>query len=285
MADQAERLRQLVRESRSAARTVAVTSGKGGVGKTNMSLNLGILLSAMGERVIVLDADLGLANIDVICEVQARYNLAHVLAGKKTLAEIVVPGPGGVRIVPGASGITQLADASDADRQRLLDQLQQLERTCDTMIIDTAAGIGHNVTDFAASADVVLVVTTPEPTAITDAYAVIKVLTRDDDYPEMRCVVNMAASRKEATEVLERMTGAARQFLGAYVQPAGEVLHDQHVPMAVRRRQPFVMEFPGCDAAICLRRLAGSLAVRQPTLGPKRGFFRRLFGRWTRRAG
>ena len=292
MTDQASKLRDLVRQvagtvpaspHRRAARTLAVTSGKGGVGKTNLALNLGIALAHAGESVIVMDADLGLANLDVICELDARYNLSHVLTGRRQLEDIVVPGPGGVRIVPGASGIARLANCTADERERLVRDLARLEGWCDTLIVDTGAGISDNVIAFALSSDLTIVVTTPEPTAITDAYATIKVLTRNEEYGDVRCLVNQAGSRREAHEVLERITVAARQFLNVYVASAGYVLTDPAVPISVRRRRPLMLEFPTSQAARCVQGIAHKLALtrRKPD---RRGFFRRLAGFFSRSA-
>src|ERR1041385_2437859 len=179
MVDQAAQLRSLVRERRRAS-VVAITSGKGGVGKSNIAVNLAIKLAAANKDVVLLDADLGLANADVLCNVDLKTNLAHVIARKHELAEVMVKAPGGFRLIGGASGLARMADLTDGDRQRLLEALAELEQTTDAILLDTGAGISPNVLAFAKAADHVMVVTTPEPTAITDAYAVIKVMTRDN---------------------------------------------------------------------------------------------------------
>src|SRR3954447_16522594 len=179
MVDQAAQLRSLVRQRRRAS-VIAVTSGKGGVGKSNVAVNLAIQLSKAGKRVVLLDADLGLANVDVLCNVDLTTNLSHVIARKKELREVMVDAPGGFRLIGGASGLARMADLADADRQRLVEALAELEQTADVILIDTGAGISPNVLTFTRAADHVLVVTTPEPTAITDAYAVIKVISRRD---------------------------------------------------------------------------------------------------------
>src|SRR5438046_1046214 len=180
MIDQATQLRSLVRERRRAS-VIAVTSGKGGVGKSNISVNLAIQLAAAHKRVVLLDADLGLANADVLCNVDLPCNLSHVIARRKELHEVLVAAPGGFSLIGGASGLARMADLSDDDRQRLVDAMGELEHLADVILIDTGAGISPNVLSFTRAADHVLVVTTPEPTAITDPYAVVKVLTRDGD--------------------------------------------------------------------------------------------------------
>src|SRR5437764_7213932 len=166
-------------EVRPRASVIAITSGKGGVGKSNIAVNLAIKLAEAGKHVVLLDADLGLANADVLCNIDLPHNLSHVIARKKELKDVMVKTPGGFYLVGGASGLARMADLSDQDRQRLVDALGELERQCDIILIDTGAGISPNVLSFARAADHVLVVTTPEPTAITDAYAVVKVLSRD----------------------------------------------------------------------------------------------------------
>src|SRR5687767_6237710 len=169
--DQATTLRSLVqdeRETRRRASVIAITSGKGGVGKSNVAVNLAIKLSAAGKRVVLLDADLGLANADVLCGVDLRSNLSHVIARKKELHEVMVKAPGGFRLIGGASGLARMADLSDLERQRIVSALAELEESADIILIDTGAGISPNVLSFTRAADQVLVLTTPEPTAITD---------------------------------------------------------------------------------------------------------------------
>jgi len=178
--DQAQQLRTMMGQ-RAGANVIAVTSGKGGVGKSNVAVNLAITLSAAGKTVVLLDADLGLANADVLCNIDLPHNLSAVIARKKQLHEVMVKGPGGFNLVGGASGLARMADLTDADRQRIVRALAELESRADIILIDTGAGISPNVLSFTRAADHVLVVTTPEPTAITDAYAVVKVLTRVRD--------------------------------------------------------------------------------------------------------
>src|SRR3982751_3770887 len=179
MIDQATQFRSLVRQQqRPRASVIAITSGKGGVGKSNVAVNLSIKLASAGKHVVLLDADLGLANADVLCNIDLPCNLSHVIARKKELRDVMVRAPGGFHLIGGASGLARMADLTDFDRQRLVDALGQLEQQTDIILIDTGAGISPNVLSFTRAADHVLVITTPEPTAMTDAYAVIKVVTR-----------------------------------------------------------------------------------------------------------
>jgi len=260
--DQAQALRRLVMKSASVrrARTVAITSGKGGVGKSNVAVNLAVRLSMMGRRVVLLDADLGTANADVLCDVRAGATLAHVVAGRRSLQEVMVDAPGGFRLIPGASGLAQMAALSEFERGRLVQQMQEVEADADLILIDTGAGVGPNVLSFAAAAEQVLVVTTPEPTAVTDAYAVIKTLRRHTDQtPDMRLVVNMARQAGEGREVHARISAVCRKFLKLDLGYAGHIALDPRVPASVRRRRPFVLDAPTSEAAACITQLAHRL--------------------------
>jgi flagellar biosynthesis protein FlhG len=238
------------------ATTLAVTSGKGGVGKTSVSVNLAVQLAQMGRRVILLDADLGTANADVICNLNAPRNLSHVVAGRCSLHEALVDAPGGFRLIAGASGLSQMAALGDFERARLMDQMRVLEDEADLILIDTGAGVGPNVLGFLVAVDQVLVVTTPEPTAITDAYAVIKTACRQSSELDLRLLVNQVRDEREARGVHDRVAGVCRRFLNVTPRYAGYVLSDARVPHAVRRRQPFVLEHPASPASMCVHRLA-----------------------------
>src|SRR5437899_2451423 len=211
--DQATNLRSLVLR-RPRASVIAVTSGKGGVGKSNIAVNLAVQLASAGKSVVLLDADLGLANADVLCNIDLPFNLAHVIARKKELKDVMVKGPGGFKLIGGASGLARMADRSHDDRQRLGGALAGLALQADVILIDTGAGISPNVLSFTRAADHVLVVTTPEPTAITDAYAVIKVINKDGQQRRMSLLVNQVCSAAEARAVYERISSVAKKFLG-----------------------------------------------------------------------
>jgi flagellar biosynthesis protein FlhG len=273
--DQASRLRELMRASRG-TRTIAVTSGKGGVGKSNVALNLSILLSAAGNRVALVDADLALANLDVLANVTVRSNISHVIAGRRTLEETIIDLPSGVQFVPGASGLAKLADLSDFQRAKLMSDLGALEADNDVIVTDCSAGIGPAVMNFACAAGHVMVVTTPEPTAITDGYAVIKSVIQRNYNGYMSLLVNMATSRQEARTTYQRIATVARQFLGARVFDAGYVLTDPKVTEAVKKREPFVLAYPRSPASRCLAALATKLRSGSALVGQKQGFFRRV---------
>src|SRR3954462_8889651 len=248
--DQATQLRSMAARSR--ASVIAITSGKGGVGKSNIAVNLAIKLASAGKEVVLLDADLGLANADVLCNIDLPCNLSHVIARKKELNEVMVKGPGGFHLIGGASGLARMADLTDFDRQRLVDALGQLEQQTDIILIDTGAGISPNVLSFTRAADHVLVITTPEPTAITDAYAVVKVISRDGAVHRVSLLVNQVRAPAEAKIVYDRIAKVARQFLNVSVFDAGYIPADDNVAMAVRRRVPFSLAFPRTPATISI---------------------------------
>ncbi len=281
MLDQATHLRSLVRhragvDTAASAMVIAVTSGKGGVGKSNIAVNLAIKLAAGGKKVVLLDADLGLANADVLCNVDLPANLSHVIARRRELREVMVRAPGGFYLIGGASGLSRMADLTDADRRRLIDALGELEQTSDVILIDTGAGISTNVLTFTRAADHVLVVTTPEPTSITDAYAVIKVLSRDGGDRKISLLVNQARSIAEARGVHDRIARVARQFLNVSILDAGYVSADDQVPACVRRRIPFVLGAPRSHASACMDRLAMRLQSGVANPAAAHGFFNRM---------
>jgi flagellar biosynthesis protein FlhG len=260
------------------ARAIAVTSGKGGVGKSNIAVNLAVCLARLGRRVCLLDADLGLANADLLCGLTPRLTLEHVVCGRCRLAEAMLLAPGGFRLIPGACGVARLADLGGRQRLALLEQLTSLERVADTVIIDTAAGLSTNVLAFAAAARRVIVATTPEPTAMTDGYGMIKALAARAPRTRVDLVVNMAASRAEAESVFGRMDRVSRTFLGRSLELAGTVPTDPAVREAVRHRVPFVLFSPDSRATAALYRLAHRVAGVEPAASARgtEGFFTRL---------
>lgn len=277
MADQAQRLRELARTVRSQARVIAVTSGKGGVGKTGASINLGIALAQRGARVVVMDADLGTANVEVLLGLSSLYNLEHVIAGEKGLRDVVVRGPGGIELVPGSSGLAQVADMSRAQRQRLLAGLQELQAGADYIIIDTMAGIGRNAVSFAAAADEVILISTPEPTSIVDAYAMLKTLHHAREDVAMRLLVNMAVNEAQVKAVATKLANVARHYLGRNLSLLGYLPRDAHVPQSVMQSAPYVLHYPQSPAARCMQQIAERVHA-QPMAAPQReaGFLRRF---------
>lgn len=241
-------------------RVISVTSGKGGVGKTNIAANLAYLLSRRGKRVLILDADAGLANIDVILGIRSPCNLYHVLKGEKKLAEAIVTGPGGIRILPSSSGIPEMADLSRGQKLTLIDELNTLHGALDVMLIDTGAGISSNVMYFNMAAKEIMVVTTPEPTALTDAYALIKVLYQRHAKRRFRLIVNMAKSATEAKEVYDRVSRATDHFLNLTIEYLGFVLLDEKVREAIRQQKAVAEIFPNAKASRCLAEIAEKIS-------------------------
>lgn len=276
MTDQAQKLRLMVRNARKTARVLAVTSGKGGVGKSNVAANLAICLSAAGKKVVLLDADLGLANLDVLLPINARANLAHVISGKKRIQDVMQTGPAQIQVICGASGISKMADLNEFQRQRLIQEMAYLEHLADVIIVDTGAGISPNVLSFCNAADHNLVVTTTEPTSITDAYAMIKTLHRARSHAKISLLVNMADNRDQAKKLYQRIAAVTRKFLDAPLYDAGYVLRDAHLVQAVHRRQPVVIAYPRCQAAACFVALAQKLARARKENFQKSGFFRKV---------
>ncbi|MBM83262.1 MAG: hypothetical protein CMJ78_22095 [Planctomycetaceae bacterium] len=271
MNDQATALRSMMERRRTddatkepthcvPTRTIAVTSGKGGVGKTNIALNLAIALAQQGASVCILDANLGLGNVDLLCGLSAYWNLSHVVTGARSLSEILLDGPGNIHVVPGASGLNDLADCPEAARHEILEQMEDLERNHDFLIIDTGSGIHESVRQFALAADTIMIVTTPEPTSIADAYALIKSVSAADP-PQLHVVVNQADSQSHARSILTRLQQTSRMFLKTDVIAEGFIPRDDNVPAAVLNRIPFVLNSPQTAASKQIHRLAHAQRV------------------------
>ncbi len=218
------------------ARIIAITSGKGGVGKTNIVANIGYALCKAGQRVLIFDADLGLGNLDVLLGLTPRYNLSHVVRGKKTLNEVIVNGPGNMKILPASSGVQELTKLNRTQKIGILNELNNLVSSFDVVLIDTAAGISSNVLYFNASANEIMVVVTPEPTSITDAYALIKVLSVKYREKHFKLLVNFAASTKEADETSRQLSLVAERFLDVSIEYFGHILLDENVKKGVRKQ-------------------------------------------------
>ncbi|MFO0950266.1 MAG: P-loop NTPase [Isosphaeraceae bacterium] len=297
MSDQADGLRKLVRERSGAsallalappapapvaapprARSLVLTSGKGGVGTSNLALNLAIALGELGERVVLVDADLGLANIDLLCGINPGRDLGDVLAGDVPLEDVVVEGPAGVRILPGAHGMRTLPELLDGAPARLAAELATFERSADCVIVDAGSGLNPAVSALAAAAGETIVVTTPEPTSIADAHAAIGRLRRLPGV-SLRVVVSQSRSTAEAHDVLERVCLTSRQFLGAVVTPLGHVRFDRRVPTAVRSRTPFLTAAPHSLASRSVRRLARAWLSEHSGASRRPGFFDALTAR------
>ncbi len=262
--------------STSAARgsILAITSGKGGVGKTNVVVNLAASLARLGHRVGIIDADFGLGNIDVVLGLTPAFHLGHCLSGERTLDEITVTGPAGIRIVPAATGIRALTSLTPEQWGRFESLIARIVADLDFLLIDTAAGISNNVIDLLALADRVLVVTSPEPAAIVDAYAMVKILTGGDFERELGIVVNSARDAEEAGLVYRQLDIATSRFLGRSLRFHGFVVQDPAVRDAVLGQRPVVEHLPQAPASGCFRVLAWRLAGGAGSLSPLRLAYR-----------
>ena len=258
--DQASKLRHTATATAKRLRTIAITSGKGGVGKTSLAVNLGLLMAGDGHRVALLDGDMGLANVDVLLGLAPKFTLRHVVEGQKELTEIILQGPNGLYVIPGSRGVEAMAHLSSAEQAQLLERLGQLEGMFDLLLIDTAAGISPNVLSLILAADEAIVVTVPEPTSITDAYAVIKVLSRHRADLRANILMNMVESASQAEEVFKELQRVIRHFLKVEVGYAGHVLRDECVGRAVCEQKPFSICFPYARASRSVQDLARSLA-------------------------
>ncbi|MGC9327642.1 MAG: P-loop NTPase [Candidatus Hinthialibacter sp.] len=259
---------------------IAVTGGKGGVGKSNIACNLAIAMAQMNKHVMVLDADLSLANVDVLLGLTPRYNLSHLIRGVKTMKEIMIEGPAGVRIIPGGSGVEELTQLNSTEMARLFSAFDGIQPAPDIFLIDTAAGIHPNVMQFLTAADQVIVVTTPEPTAYTDAYALIKTLLKHQNGQEIGLLVNMAQNAREAAEVLRLMLQMCRQFLNLSFNNIGFVPRDPDVLKAVRYQKPFLLRSPNSPASKTIRNIAATILQIEFKNNQSKGlrrFFQRFF--------
>lgn len=237
-------------------KVIAVTGGKGGVGKTNLSVNLGVALAEMQRRVVLMDADLGLANVDVLLGLQAKHNLADVLAGHCSLRDILLTGPAGLRVVPASSGMQQMAQLSAREHAAIINSFSDLSDQLDVFIVDTAAGISDTVVSFVRAAQEVVVVVCDEPSSITDAYALIKLLSTEHGVFRFRVVANMTRTSQEGVNLFNKLNGVCERFLDVSMQFLGAVPFDENVRKAVQKRKALLEVAPTCKAAQAIRALA-----------------------------
>lgn len=278
MEEQAEELRELMKDESSSkekssknakkesnTRIIAITSGKGGVGKTNFAVNMAIAYAQLGKKVILIDGDLGMANVNVLLNIVPQYNLMHVINKKKTMKEIVMDTEFGIKFIAGANGFSKIANLTVEELEYFANQFATLGNA-DIIIIDTGAGIANNVLQFVAAADEVIVVTTPEPTAITDAYGIIKIITTEivDRTVDLKLIVNRVHSADEGKRISERIISIAGQFLGYKVEYLGFVYEDSVVQASVIRQKPFIVVNPTSKPAVCLKHIVGRIEKTEP---------------------
>ncbi|MES9830299.1 MAG: MinD/ParA family protein [Candidatus Thiodiazotropha sp.] len=237
-------------------RVIAVTGGKGGVGKTSISANLGVAFAELGRRVMLLDADLGLANLDVILGLHAERNLSHVMQGECSLEDVMVTGPKGMRVVPGASGIQQMAEMTPAENAGLIHAFSEVANDVDVLLIDTAAGISDLVISFSRAAQEQIVVVCDEPASITDAYAIIKLLNREHGISRFRILANMVKSVQEGRDLYNKMCRVTDQYLDVMLNYMGSIPYDEQLRKAVRSQKPVVEAYPRSRVSQAFKNLA-----------------------------
>ncbi len=255
----------------SATRVYAITSGKGGVGKTAVVANTATAMAKMGKKVLILDADLGLANIDVVFGLAPRYNLNHFFAGDQSLSSILADGPHGIKILPAGSGVQNFTRLDSHQKLRLLDGLDQMHNDFDFVLIDTEAGISENVTYFNTAAQEILVVTTPDPTAITDAYALMKLLSTQYHEKRFNLVVNQIQHENEALDVFRKLTMVSNRYLDISIDFLGSIPADKQMTDAIRKQQVIVDLYPASKISTAFASLATTICSEHPPAPPKGG--------------
>ena len=266
--DQASKLRNIFQQKMNdtanntnfSSRVITVTSGKGGVGKSNTTVNLAIQLSKLGKKVVILDADLGLANVELLLGVVPKYSLADVMNGSKTIEEILTPGPSGVQFISGGSGVKELVRVSDAQLNFFLQNLKKLDSIADIILVDTGAGLSNSVMSFVKAVEEVIVVTTPEPTAITDAYSLIKVLKNEtENLPKISFIINRVEDEKEGMDIFSKLEKVSSKFLQINLNYLGSVPFDTYLVKAVKKQEPVVNLFPRAISAKAFENIGNKL--------------------------
>lgn len=286
--DQANNLRSLIQQIDNgrenvqlSSRVITVTSGKGGVGKTNFSLNLAIQFSKQNKRVVIIDADFGLANIEVLFGIIPRYSLADVLKGTKDIEEVLTDGPMGIKFISGGSGLRELSNITERQMNYFINNFSYLDTISDIIIVDTGAGISKSVVNFIKASDETIIVTTPEPTSITDAYALIKTIKEEAvKMPDFKVVVNRVDDEEEGIEIYNKINKASSKFLGVQLENLGYIPYDRFLVKAVKHQQPASICFPSCDFTKSIEMVASKLmnipyAEKNKEAGV-RGFVKRL---------
>ncbi len=283
--DQAEGLRNIVKQKddqlfqdKKLARVITVTSGKGGVGKSSLSINLAIELSRMGKKVIVFDADFGLANIEIMLGLRPEYNLADLMFRGKSLKEIITYGPENIGFISGGSGINELANIKKDQVYSLIQRLYELDTMADVIIVDTGAGISDSVLEFVAASAEVLLVATPEPTSITDAYALLKTLNRNSSYRPEKTIIKMVANQihneKESEELFEKLSIVVNKFLNIDVEFLGSIPYDHSMQLSVMKQAPVTITAPNSNASKAISRMAHKINHSEEAKKEYRGIIR-----------
>lgn len=285
MADQAEKLRRVSQVVlsrnyiKSPARVIAITSGKGGVGKTSFAVNFALSLIKCGKRTLIIDADLGMGNVDVVLGCSSPYNIMHLKDNLLSVDDIIVEGPLGLKFMSGGSGFQQLSNLTDQEMKLIVDKVICCDDVFDFIIIDTGAGLNHNMLKFLLAADDIVLITTPEPTAITDAYAVLKTFIMLKGQGITRLVVNRITDNREGLVTAEKIQKVAQRFLAVDIELLGSIKEDYHVLKAIKQQQPVLIAYPDCSYANAIQNIAHFMATGDYPKEQKgfKGFLNRLF--------
>lgn len=252
--DQATGLRRMTNIK--PVRVIAIASGKGGVGKTNLSVNLGVSLCKLGKKVALLDADMGLANVDILLGLHPEYNLTHVINGEKTLGDIVVEGPHGLKVIPASSGVQHMAEMGIIEQAGIISAFSEFEHDIDVLLVDTAAGIHSSVVNFARASQEILIVVCDEPTSLTDAYALIKLLNRDHGVNRFHIITNMVDTLQDGKALYQKLCKVTDQYLDVALYFTGAIPFDKSLRQAVKKQQAVVESMPQSPASQAIKGLA-----------------------------
>ncbi|MFW6278808.1 MAG: MinD/ParA family protein [Bacillota bacterium] len=294
MFDQASKLREMVKKDQNSnqqepkkqkkTKTIAIASGKGGVGKSNITVNLGLALQEIGEDVLLIDADMGMANLDILLGLTQKYNLSHILQEKCSFSEALMKGPKDIDILPGTSGVEDFVNINQKEVGRLLNIASQMEANYDIILIDIGAGIHKSVLSFIVGADQAGIVLTPEPTAIMDAYSLIKILSKHKSKNRVGLVINQVESKKQAVELSDRMKSVIQEYLTQEISLMGFIPYDKFLKKSVQKQKPLLLSYPESKASKAIRRLARNLSENDDQKQAKgvKGFVYRLLGVFNR---
>jgi flagellar biosynthesis protein FlhG len=260
------------------AKIIAVTSGKGGVGKTSLSVNLAASMAKGGKKVLVIDADLGLSNVEIMLGVTPSYTLNDVIKNNKTIEDVVINGPFKIDFISGGNGFLELAELSDVEREEILIKIQKLDEIYDIILIDTGAGISRNVTSFLEIADEILVITTSEPTALTDAYSVIKVLKESGNLRKVGLIINRVKNKNEYLQASNVLINTTKKFLGERIKDIGFIFEDISVRKTIYKKTPFVIYYPDSKASACVRDILAKVVNQRVSMND--GGLMQKFKRW-----
>ena len=286
--DQAKELRSLINNAQNTnfknklnARVITVSSGKGGVGKSSFSTNLAIYLSSLGKRVLIIDADFGLANIEVLLGVRPKYNFYHMLKGEKNISEIIVDTDYGIKLISGGNGLKELSSVNNSEVKYFIEQFEYIDKIADIIIVDTGAGISSNVTNFIMASDESIIVTTPEPTSFTDAYTLIKIMKEQNEViDKINVVINKADDKYEAERIFTKLSHVCQKFLGINIQNLGYIQSDLALIKAVKQQKPAIISFPESDFSISIKTIGDRLLNQDNQLKNDgiKSFMKRLMG-------